>query len=215
MRRLLLAGAGGHGRVVADLAEHLGFESIAFVDDRWPEITQNRQWPVVGAVKDLARLRADYEEGLATIGANQARLAVDRTFAELAFTRPVLVHPSAVVSRYARLGSGSVVFANAVVNAFAAIGEAAILNTACTVDHDCRLGDGVHVSPGAHLGGQVEVGDCAWIGIGASVRECVRIGGRSVIGAGSAVISDIPSGVVAVGVPARARSDQRETSPQC
>lgn len=215
MSRLLLAGAGGHGRVVADLAELLGYETIAFVDDRWPEITRNHRWPVIGAVGDLARLRADYDEGLAAIGSNQARLAVDQALAELSFMRPVLIHPRAIVSRYARLGSGSVVFANVVVNAFAAIGEAAILNTACTVDHDCRLGDGVHVSPGAHLGGQVEVGDCSWIGIGASVRECVRIGSRSVIGAGSAVVSDIPSGVVAVGVPARARSSETETPHQC
>ena len=206
MKRLLLVGASGHGRVVADLAELLGWDSIAFVDDRWPEITFNRQWPVIGTIKDLARLRGEYETAFVSIGANKARLALHRKITELSFTVPMLVHPSAVVSRYAGLGRGAVALANVVVSSFAVVGEAVVLNTACTVDHDCVLGDGIHISPGAHLAGNVIVGDCSWVGIGASVREGTVIGSDSMIGAGSAVVSDIRAGATAIGVPARPRN---------
>lgn len=209
MRRLLLVGAGGHGRVVADLAECLGLETIDFVDDQWPEISRNGAWPVVGGLDDVPRLAGEYDASLAASGTNTVRLKVHRILKDLALAPPVLIHPSAVVSRHARLGSGSVVLANAVVNAFATIGEAAILNTACTVDHDCRLGDGVHVSPGAHLAGQVEVGDCAWIGIGAAVRQQVRIGSQTVVGAGSTVVSHVEAGATVFGTPARARAPKQ------
>jgi sugar O-acyltransferase (sialic acid O-acetyltransferase NeuD family) len=209
VRRLLLVGAGGHGRVVADLAECLGFETIDFADEQWPEISRNGAWPVVGSIDDVAGLAGQYDAAIATSGKNAARLGIHRRLKDLAAAPPVLIHPSAVVSRHARLGSGSVVLANAVVNAFATIGEAAILNTACTVDHDCRLGDGVHVSPGAHLAGQVEVGDCAWIGIGASIRQRVRIGSETVVGAGSTVVSDIDAGATVFGSPARARAPKQ------
>jgi sugar O-acyltransferase (sialic acid O-acetyltransferase NeuD family) len=206
MKRLLLVGAGGHGRVVADLAELLGWDSIAFLDDGWPERTANRAWPIIGKVADLARLGAGYDATLVTIGVNAARLALHRKVRELSFAIPALVHPSAVVSRHATMGRAAVVLANVAVNAFAAVGEAVILNTACTVDHDCKVGDGVHISPGAHLAGTVTVGDRSWIGIGAAIRQGITIGSDVMIGAGSVVVADVADGVVAMGVPARPRN---------
>ena len=206
MSALLLVGAGGQGRVVADIAEVLGYDSVAFADDQWPGLAANRDWPVVGAFGDLARLRQRYNAALVSVGNNRARLSLHRKLAELAFDIPTLIHPSAVVSPYARIGRGSVAAMNAVVGAFAIVGEAVILNTACTIDHDCAIADAAHISPGANLAGGVKVGTCSWIGIGASVRELVAIGDNVTIGGGSAVVSDIEDGVTAFGVPARPQS---------
>ncbi|SDB36837.1 acetyltransferase [Bauldia litoralis] len=205
MTTLLLVGASGHGRVLADLGETLGFVGIAFVDDRWPEVTDNNGWPVIGATRDVVRLSGQYDAVVVSIGANEPRLALHRRLMEQGVAASTLVHPSAVISSRAEIGVGSVVLANVVVGAFATVGEAAILNTACTVDHDCRLADGVHISPGVHLAGQVHVGERTWIGIGTSVREGAVIGKGVVIGAGAAVVSDIADSVIATGVPARPR----------
>ncbi len=112
------------------------------------------------------------------------------------------IHPSALLSRYATLGEGSVVFGYAVVQAGATVGKHCIINTAAVVEHDCRLGDFVHISPNAALSGNVEVGEGTHIGTGASVIPGVRIGKWCVIGAGAVVIRDVPEYSVAVGVPA-------------
>lgn len=205
MKALLLVGAGGHGRVVADLAETLGWQTIAFLDDNWPERAENRRWPIVGKVDDLARVSPEYSGVAISVGINDRRLSLHRRLVQLSLAVPTLIHPSAVVSRHATLGRGSVVLANAVINAFAKIGEAVILNTASTIDHDCIVSDGVHVAPGAHLSGGVTVGEGSWIGVGASVRENLTIGTDTVIGTGSAVVKDIGDGIVAMGVPARPR----------
>ncbi|MCK6372245.1 MAG: pilus assembly protein, partial [Gammaproteobacteria bacterium] len=84
------------------------------------------------------------------------------------------------------------------------LGRGCIVNTGATVDHDCRLADWVHVCPGAHLCGDVHVGQGSWIGAGSVVRQGIRIGEGVTLGVGAACIRDLPAGVIAVGVPARA-----------
>ncbi|WP_336802185.1 acetyltransferase [Kaistia sp. MMO-174] len=203
--RLLLLGAGGHGRVVADIAEASGWQDVSFLDDRWPQLAQNLAWSVIGKVDEGIESLGG-AAAFVTIGDNRSRLRLLRRLMATGATIPVLVHPSAVVSRHAVLGAGSVVMPNAVVNAGAVIGDGVIVNTGATIDHDCRLADGVHVSPGAHLAGGVSVGEASWVGIGAAVRESIRIGAGVMIGAGAAVVSDIPDLQIATGVPARGRS---------
>ena len=200
-RSLAILGAGGHGRVVADCAEALGWRVELFDDG--PVAPEPRPWPVVGAVGDLLERIGTYDGVVVGIGANRVRLDRQRMFAERGGQIATLVHPGATVSRHARLGAGTVVFAGAVVNVGAVIGEACIINTGAGVDHDDRLADGVHLSPGAHLGGGVTVGECAWIGLGASVREGVAIGRNVRIGAGAAVITSTLDDLDLVGVPAR------------
>lgn len=196
MNRLVLIGAGGHGKVAADTARDAGWREIVFVDDAYPERTMNGTWPIVGRPGE--GVMGDL---FLTVGANAARA---RLWTELAIAdSPVIAHPTAVISPDATLAPGVLAVAGTIVNAGARIGHGVILNTACSVDHDCLVGEFAHVSPGARLAGGVTVGARSWIGIGAVVRQGIRIGDDVVVGAGAAVVDDIDDGATVGGVPAR------------
>jgi sugar O-acyltransferase (sialic acid O-acetyltransferase NeuD family) len=209
MAGLLLLGAGGHGRVVAETALATGrFGRIAFLDDRCTgsaQLLDQLGWPVIGpfAAALDPQIRQQFPAALVAIGNATVRLQWMPRLAATGYELPVVVHPTAWLSPSAQIGVGSVVFAQAAIQAQAVIGSGAILNTGCSVDHDAQLGHGVHICPGARLAGEVHVGNRSWIGIGASVIQQIRIGADVTVGAGAAVVRDLPDGVTAVGVPGR------------
>lgn len=204
MRRLLVIGAGGHGKVVADAASaSRKWAVIEFLDDRHPEHGRLEDWKVIARPVDIARVVVADDEVIVGIGDNARRLAIIEELLSRGIKLTVVAHPAAVISPRATLAPGCVVFAGAVINAGTSIGRGCIVNTGAIVDHDCRLDDAVHVAPGSALGGNVRVGRRSWVGIGASVRHGASIGSDTMIGAGAAVVADIGDNVVAVGVPAR------------
>jgi sugar O-acyltransferase (sialic acid O-acetyltransferase NeuD family) len=204
---LLIAGAGGHGKVVADAALSSGrWNEVVFLDDAWPQKKENGSWGILGKIENLPEWRIRCNDAVVAIGSNRLRLIFQRRLADAGFEIASVVHPSAQISPFSRIGSGSVVFANAVVNVDTVIGEGSIINTAATIDHDCRLGMGVHVSPGAHLAGKVSVGEFSWIGIGGVVRELISIGSDVIVAAGAVVVADIPDGMTVMGIPARSKN---------
>lgn len=209
MSDLLILGAGGHAKVVAETALASGFASrVAFLDDRCtasdgcPPVLG---CPVIGplAWSLLPDIQAQFDAAVVAIGHSATRLHWIQQLQAVGYSLPAMVHPTAWISPSAQIGMASVVFAQAAVQAQANIGIGAILNTGCSVDHDVQLADGVHICPGARLAGEVLVGLRSWIGIGASVIQQVRIGSDVTVGAGAAVLRDLPDGVTAVGVPAR------------
>ncbi len=203
MKRLAILGASGHGKVVADAAELSGWDEVVFFDDAWPECVSNSAWPIQGKTADLLATLDTFTGVAIAIGNNMIRLEKLKLLREQGATLPAIIHPQAVVSRYATISEGSVICAGVVVNADACIGAGTILNTGCSIDHDCVLADAVHISPGARLAGGVQVGVCAWIGMGAVVRQLLSVGAYSVVGAGAAVVKDVPEHTMVVGVPAQ------------
>jgi sugar O-acyltransferase (sialic acid O-acetyltransferase NeuD family) len=203
--RLAILGASGHGRVLADTAECCGWSSVQFFDDAWPGLQFNHTWVVCGDSSALLERISQFDGVLVAIGDNRTRQAKLRELLAAGARLATLIHPSAVVSRYATIEPGSVVLAGAMVNVGVRMGLGTILNTGCSVDHDCVLGAAVHISPGARLAGGVCVGDLTWVGIGASVRQSIRLGEGVMVGAGAAVVADVADGVTVVGVPARVR----------
>ncbi len=196
MSRLWIIGAGGHGKVVAEIASMCGYTDIMFLDQSWPGRRDNGGWPIVGKPG-----RQPDGHMFCAIGRNDIRA---RMFAEFGLDdSPVLADPRSVLSPSATLGAGTVVIPGVVVNASARIGKGCILNTGCSVGHDCELADFTQISPGARLAGGVTVGEESWIGMGAVIREGCRIGRNAVIAAGAAVIRDVPDGARVAGVPAR------------
>lgn len=201
--RLLVVGAGGHGRVVADAARAGGaFDEIAFVDEKHPRLAATALGPVLGtqaAAPDLVR------QGWAYVVALGEAALRERVLEGLsALAAPVtIVHPSAAIGANAAIGPGAMILAQTAVNTGSRLGRSVIVNTGATVDHDCQIGDFAHICPGAHLAGNVSVGRASWVGIGAAVRQGVRIGAGVTVGAGAAVVHDLADGVTAAGVPAR------------
>lgn len=195
--KLVIIGASGHGRVVADIARKNGYDEIVFLDNN-PNLTSCAGYPVLGTDSLASRLDGDL---FVAIGNGKIR----RTLMERERGRkfPILIHPSAVVADDVEVGRGSVVMAGAVINPGAKIGQGVIVNTCASVDHDCCVDDYVHVSVGAHLCGTVTVGAETWIGAGATVINNVDVCRESMIGAGAVVIKSICEPGTYVGVPAR------------
>ncbi|MCL5289508.1 MAG: acetyltransferase [Firmicutes bacterium] len=204
MKGLLVAGAGGHGKVVADTASETGrWDAIAFIDDRFESLRKMIKYPVLGKLDDAPGFLGEYKDLVVAIGDNLIRVKLLKNFSDVGFNLPFIVHPTAYVSRDAIIEPGCVIFAQAAVNAGSRIGFGSIINTGSTVDHDCFLGEGVHLSPGVHLAGEVNVGDYSWLGIASSVIQRVSIGRDVIVGAGTVVVRDILDDVTVVGVPGR------------
>jgi sugar O-acyltransferase (sialic acid O-acetyltransferase NeuD family) len=203
MKKLALLGSSGHGKVVADIALQSGWDIIEFYDDNWPDINNNKMWPVVGNTTSLFGKASNYDGVLVTIGNCSVRWEKHHALAAVGATLATLIHPSATVSRYANIGVGSVVMPGAVINIDAHIGPAAIINTGATVDHDCRLEEGVHIAPGAHLSGNVKVGSLSWIGVGSCIKQGVVVGKRVMVGAGAVVVSSVSDLLTVIGNPAK------------
>jgi len=199
-KKLCIVGAGGHGRVVAEIAAAVGYKDICFVDSSFPKIKTALSRDIVGA--DLSAVNSDYHVFVA-LGDNKARMIqIERAVAENRIL-PNLVHPAAVISENVTMEAGTVVMAGVIVNSGTRIGVGVILNTRSTIDHDCVIEDGAHIAPGALLAGGVHVGRGSWVGIGALVRENVHIGSNAIVGAGTLVLHDVVPETCVVGRPAR------------
>ncbi len=196
--RLIILGAGGQGKVVADIATELGYADIAFLDDN--AVGKCLEFPIAGKCCDAEKYDDGATDFVIAIGDNATRKRIASEH-ELNYT--TLIHPTANVSARAAVGRGTVVSAGATVNVCATVGEHCIINSGSIVEHDDTVGDFVHISPRAALGGAVSVGDSTHIGIGAAVRDSVIICKSCIIGAGAAVIADVAQSGIYIGVPAR------------
>ncbi len=193
--RLVIIGASGHGRVVADIARLNGYEDIVFLDDN-KDVKECGGYPVIGD----SSTAPDGEIFIAVGNAGIRKMLTERYSDRV---MPVLIHPNAVIAKDVKIGAGTIVMAGAVINPGAVIGAGCIINTCSSVDHDCNVGDFVHVAVGAHLCGTVNVEESTWIGAGATVSNNINICGNCMIGAGAVVIKNINIEGTYVGVPAR------------
>ena len=187
--KLLIIGASGHGKVVADIAEKNGYDEIVFFDDNEEQASCGK-WPVAGTIQKVIGTNDDL---FIAIGNAAIREKLMKQFSERHY--PVLIHPNAVVAEDVEIGAGSVIMAGAVVNPGTKIGRGTIINTCSSIDHDCTISDFVHISVGAHLSGTVTVGKQTCISVGVCIVNNVDICADAVIGAGAVVIHSIEEGV--------------------
>ena len=203
MTKLMIIGAGGHGRVVADCAQAMGrFEEIVFADASYPNREFNSHWPI--AAQDIAWQKyLNQYEFIVAIGDNHARLTMSEEIRAAGGQLASLIHPAAVVSPYANIGDGSVIFANAVVSVNCHLGLATIVNHNATIDHDCKLDDACHIAPGTNISGGVTLGHKVWAGVGSTIIQNRQLADNVYLGAGTVVIKDIEQAGTYVGNPAR------------
>lgn len=200
MNNLVIVGASGHGKVIADIAEKVGYTDIVFLDDN-PKVESCGNYKVVGGCKSAQSYKnADF---IVAIGNSKIRRKIQTEFIGMGLHIVSLIHPSAVIASNVKIGVGTVVMAGAVINPCSVIGQGCIINTCASVDHDCRIGDYVHVSVGAHVAGTVIIGDDTWVGAGATASNNIEITNECMIGAGAVVIADITEHGTYVGVPAK------------
>ena len=198
---LIIIGASGHGKVIADLAETFQqYKEIYFLDDNLQK-KFCMEYQVIGSSVDIDSYitKADFS---VAIGNAKIREKILKGLLERGANVPVLIHPNAYVAKNVQIGAGTVVMAGSVIQADSVIGKGCIINTCASVDHECVLEDYVHVAVGVHLAGAVEVGKSTWIGAGATVSNNIKICGKCMIGAGSIVIKNIDKSGTYVGVPA-------------
>lgn len=198
MNRLIIIGASGHGKVVADIAVLNGYKDIIFLDDN-TDVQVCMGFPVVGKSTE-----APEGDIFVAIGNSKIRKKLMEFYSDR--KQPVLIHPAATIASDVEIGNGSVVMGGTVINPGAKIGNGVIVNTSSSIDHDCVIGDYVHVAVGAHLCGTVNVGTETWVGAGAIISNNVNICGGCMIGAGAVVIKDIEKEGTYIGVPAKISS---------
>jgi len=197
---VVLLGAGGHAKVVADAILSRGGTVAGFYDDT-ADPALSIVLPGAKHLGPFASASSETRPVILAIGDLAARRAVLEKLPSLTWASAI--HASAIVSPHAAIEPGALIAPRAVVNPAAAIGPHAIINTGAIVEHDCTIGENTHIGPGAILSGRVSIGTDTLIGSGAIVLPGVCIGSGCVIGAGSVVTADLPDGCRAVGVPAR------------
>lgn len=195
--KLMILGASGHGKVIADIARLSGYEKIEYLDD-----ALNAPIPTIGTVADHTRFLASHDF-IVAIGNNAIRERITKMLRAGNADLATLIHPAATIGSNVTIGEGTVIMAGAVINADASVGNGAIVNTCSSIDHDCTVGDFTHVSVGSRLAGTVTVGDRTMIGAGAVVINNRSICADCMIGAGAIVVENIKESGTYVGVPAK------------
>ncbi len=211
MIRVLILGAGGHAKVIADLVADIpDIQLSGFWSLDTKKVDGFEYAPVYPEhLHSLSDLKANnlvthFIVGVGKLkGGTCVRNRLFRQGQEAGLETYSVISNQCSISSHTIVGSGTVIMPGCVINAGSTIGANCIINTGALIDHDCAIGDGSHIAPGATLSGNVRVGRDSHIGLGASVVQGLTIGDNATIGAGAVVTKNQADGVLAIGVPAR------------
>ena len=215
MKSLVVIGSSGHAAAVLECVElQQEYQVIGLLDSFETAGARKHGYVVYGGVKDAAELSESTgcRSFCVAVGDNFARWRIasslSATIPGIEF--PIIMHPSVLVSKSARVGLGSVITAGAIITVNAIVGQGCIVNVASVVNHDCHMHDFSSLSAGVQLGGAAVLGFRSSIGVSATTKEKIVIGRDTVVGAGALVTTDLPDNVVAYGVPAKAVRQRAE-----
>ena len=187
MSNLLIIGAGGHGKVVAEAAElENKYEEISFLDDN-DKISKIYNFSIVGKINEYKNFSNKYKYAFVAIGNNEVRLNLIEKLLEEGFIVPKIIHPRATVSKYSKVDIGTVVLSGSIVNVNCSIGKGCIININSTLDHDSVIGDGVHISSGAVIRSMVDIGELSTIKAGACITQGKHIEKNTIINPGTVI----------------------------
>ena len=190
-KKIAIIGAGGHGKVVGEIALLNQYETIHFFDDKINEI-KNFPFTINGSLAQLKDNFKSYDEFFVALGDNKARYKrISWLREEKKVNIAILIHPKSTISKFSSIGAGTCVMANAVVNSGTFIEEGVIINTSSSIDHDCVIENFAHISPNCSLSGNVSVGKFSHLGTGTSVHPGIIIGKDVKTGIGSKIYKDI------------------------
>lgn len=209
MKELYIVGAGGFGREVAWLVEHINqnekeWELKGFLDDN-ERLHGGKEggYPVVGGIDYLEKL-SKTTWVICAVGAASVRRKIIEKLEKIEKVRfATLIDPSVLLSRRVKIGDGSIICAGTIATVDIEIGKHVIVNLDCTIGHDAKLEDYVTVYPSVNISGFVTVGEETEIGTGTQIIQGIKIGRESIIGAGAVVLKELPEKCTAVGSPAK------------
>lgn len=187
--RLLVVGAGGHGRSVAEAALLSGrFEVIAFLDDSTPAEEAVLGLPVWGPVESIAQYRTAMDQAVVAVGNNAVRETLMQRWATAGVTWATVVHPRAIVAPSAVLGAGSAVMAGAIIGTEARLGMGSIVNCGAVVDHHATVEDFGHLGVNASMAGGTRLGRGGWMQAGSTLAYGAVVPSSATVGPGEAVV---------------------------
>lgn len=208
MKKIVIIGAGGHARSVIDIFLQTGEYQIAGCLDPCYSYRDKIEFMedihIIGddsLIPELVNTGIEY--AFVAIGDNKLRCKIMNKVKNCALKVVSAISPHAYISPRAVIGAGSCVMPGAVININCKIGEGVIINTNSSVDHDCQIYNYVHIAPGTAISGGSVINEGTHIGTNASVIDGICIGSWSYVGAGAVVVKNIPSNVMAYGVPAK------------
>ena len=189
-KKIIILGAGGHGKVVGEIAFLNGFTEIIFLDDNYKNIN-NYPFLIQGSIKQFDSFVNQGDAWFVGIGDNHIRKNLISKFDQFSKNLINLIHPSSVKSNFSNYDIGICIMANAVINPGCVIKRGSIINTSASIDHDCHVGPYAHIGPNASLSGNVTVGECSLMGTGSSTKPNISIGNNVKIGVGSKIFKNI------------------------
>ena len=191
---LILIGAGGHAHACIDVIEQHGQYQIAGLVGMPAELhTLHLGYKVIATDTALPELAKSYQSAIITVGqirSSEIRRRLYQQATKLGFHLPVIVAPTAHVSRHATIGAGTIVMHGAIVNAGAVVGSNCIINSRALIEHSATVADHCHISTGALLNGNVRIGTGSFVGSGSIIQEGVVLGEGCVVGMGLSVRQD-------------------------
>ncbi len=194
-RKIAIIGAGGHGKVVGEIALLKKYKVIHFFDENINE-TEKYPFKIMGNLELLKKNKDNYDCFFVSIGNNKTRQKKMEWLKKNKMSITSLIHPKSIISKLSFIGIGSCVMANAVVNPGAIIKNGVIINTSASIDHDCVINDYAHISPNCSLSGSVKIGKLTHLGTGTSVHPETKIGNNVKTAIGSKVFKNIPNDII-------------------
>lgn len=206
LSQLAIIGAGGFGRQLAAVVTDINncaskWNFVGFVDDE-AKGTTIEGYPIIGSTEWLFQ-QTEKPYVICAIGDPATRKRITDQCSSHGVPFATIIHPSVVISDYVVVGEGTMIMPGTVITTNVRIGKHCLINSGCRIGHDTVIGDYCSCMPATAVAGDVALSEGCYLGMGSCIINKVSIGAWSVIGAGAAVIDDIPSRVVAVGVPAR------------
>lgn len=201
MHDLVIVGAGGHAKVVVEAAlVQEKYKIIGLLSDSAQPDEKLLGFPVKRHLEDLPKTKAAF---IVAIGDNKIRKEKFENFLQLGWEPATIIHPTALISRFCKIGAGSLICLRASICTDAEVAENVIINSAAIVEHECTIGAHSHVSVGVNLAGRTKIGEGCFIGISSCTIPEIKIGAWSTVGAGAAVIRDLEPNSLVGGVPAK------------
>ncbi len=211
--KILILGAGQHGRVVANLLKTSKntknkFTVFGFLDDN-PKLQNTKVFgiPVVGKISELEEIKKKSKIKYGIMGiSNRFLESRGKYFEKLIkakYKSVNVIHDTSIIDINAKLGIGNVINPNCVINAFATIGDNCVIYTSSVIEHEDIIGNNVFIGPGVLFTADVHVGNNSFIGVGSRIIPHVTIGENVTIGAGSVVLKDVGDNETIAGIPAK------------